>query len=177
MTIFELLALLVTTLIVVILLFFGVVWKLLDDIKGWQKSIWQEQRGIRVNVEDTAEYTHNHIAPNVEIISNNFLHLLDESVGLPAICKKLDDLRIVAPELRGILNDLAINSKGHYNELQQLREEIYSKRLLLGLDAKPFPPCYAHDGICTNPQMDCIGCPKRGDGGTWSTNIVTDKED
>lgn len=36
-------------------------------------------------------------------------------------------------------------------------------------------PCYAPNGICTNPQMDCIICPKRGDGGTWSTstNIKT----
>lgn len=24
------------------------------------------------------------------------------------------------------------------------------------------PPCYAPNGICTNPQMDCINCPKRG---------------
>jgi len=32
------------------------------------------------------------------------------------------------------------------------------------------PPCYAPNGICTNPQMDCINCPKRGSGGTWSTN-------
>lgn len=37
------------------------------------------------------------------------------------------------------------------------------------------PPCYAPDGICTNPQRDCINCPKRGTGGTWSTNVV--KED
>ena len=155
--------------IVVMIVFGVIIADVLKLMKMWQESIWQELRSIRVNVSDTAEYTHNHIAPDIEIISNNFLHLLDESVGLPAICKKLDDLRIVAPELRGILNDLAINSKGHYNELQQLREEIYSKRYLLGLDAK-FPPCYAPNGICTNPQMDCINCPKRGTGGTWSTN-------
>jgi len=78
MAIFESLALLVATMIVIILLFFGIVWKLLDDIKGWQKSVWQELRGIRVNVADTAEYTHNHIAPDVESISNNILHLIDE---------------------------------------------------------------------------------------------------
>jgi len=37
------------------------------------------------------------------------------------------------------------------------------------------PPCYAPNGICTNPQMDCINCPKRSTGGTWSTstNIKT----
>lgn len=39
------------------------------------------------------------------------------------------------------------------------------------------PPCYAPNGICTNPQMDCINCPKRGTGGTWSTSINTVKED
>lgn len=38
-------------------------------------------------------------------------------------------------------------------------------------------PCYAPNGICTNPQKDCINCPKRGDGGTWSTNISIKAED
>lgn len=40
-----------------------------------------------------------------------------------------------------------------------------------------FPPCYAPNGICTNPQMDCINCPKRGTGGTWSTSTNTIKEE
>lgn len=31
-------------------------------------------------------------------------------------------------------------------------------------------PCYAPNGICTNPQRDCINCPKISNGGTWSTN-------
>lgn len=26
-------------------------------------------------------------------------------------------------------------------------------------------PCYAPDGICTNPQMDCINCPRKTTGG------------
>lgn len=30
-------------------------------------------------------------------------------------------------------------------------------------------PCYAPNGICMNPHGDCIDCPKRGTGGTWST--------
>lgn len=42
----------------------------------------------------------------------------------------------------------------------------------------PIPlPCYHPDGICTNPQMDCINCPKRGTGGTWSTNTSIKAED
>ena len=39
------------------------------------------------------------------------------------------------------------------------------------------PPCYAPNGICTNPQMDCINCPKRSTGGTWSTSTNLNKED
>lgn len=38
-------------------------------------------------------------------------------------------------------------------------------------------PCYAPNGICTNPQMDCINCPKRGTGGVWSTSTNKVKED
>ena len=36
-----------------------------------------------------------------------------------------------------------------------------------------FPPCYALDGICTNPQMDCINCPKRGSSSGRLTTINT----
>lgn len=50
----------------------------LNSIIRWKESIWQELRRIYVNVADTAEYTHNHIAPDVESISNNILHLIDE---------------------------------------------------------------------------------------------------
>ena len=38
-------------------------------------------------------------------------------------------------------------------------------------------PCYAPNGICTNPQRDCINCPKRGTGGTWSTSTNISKND
>lgn len=31
------------------------------------------------------------------------------------------------------------------------------------------PPCYALDGICINPQMDCINCPKKTTGGGYTT--------
>jgi hypothetical protein len=38
-------------------------------------------------------------------------------------------------------------------------------------------PCYAPNGICTNPQMDCINCPKHGAGGVWSTSTNTINKD
>lgn len=40
------------------------------------------------------------------------------------------------------------------------------------------PPCYAPNGICTNPQHDCINCPKLWGGGYngyWYTTTTTTK--
>lgn len=34
-------------------------------------------------------------------------------------------------------------------------------------------PCYSRDGICTNPQRDCINCPRQGNyGSTWTTDTI-----
>lgn len=126
MTTFDLIALLITILIIVILLFFGVVWKLLDDIKAWQESICDKLCSIRSDTVDIFQELNN--------IEDNIL----------------DDLR-----------DICLADK-------------------LGKTSPNVPtalPCYAPNGICTNPQMDCINCPKRGDGGTWSTSTNTIKED
>ena len=38
-----------------------------------------------------------------------------------------------------------------------------------------YTPCYTPDGICMNPHMDCINCPKRGTGGTWITSTNLNK--
>ena len=34
-------------------------------------------------------------------------------------------------------------------------------------------PCYAPDGICTNPQRDCINCPKTYGQSNTITTITT----
>lgn len=56
------------------------------------------------------------------------------------------------------------------NILDDLRDIRLADKLGKTSPNVPITPCYAPNGICTNPQMDCINCPKRGDGGTWSTN-------
>lgn len=38
-------------------------------------------------------------------------------------------------------------------------------------------PCYSPNGICMNPHMDCINCPKRVTGGIWTTSTNLNKED
>ena len=35
------------------------------------------------------------------------------------------------------------------------------------------PACWEPDGICTNPHMDCINCPKKITGGMFKTNYDT----
>ena len=153
MTTFEIIVLILLAAIVGLFISNYFVFKTLLQMKRWQESIWQELRSIRVNVADTAEYTHNHIAPDVESISSNFLYLLDESKGLPF--------------------------KIEWDKLSKEQQDEFLKRLILPNYDKPiqpiYTPCYAPDGICMNPHGDCINCPKRGSGGTWSTNIV--KED
>lgn len=125
MTTFDLIALLITILIIVILLFFGVVWKLLDDIKEWQKSV----------------------------------------------CDKLCSIRSDTVDIFQELNDIEDNILDGLMDIR-LADKIVGSGFQNG-----FPPCYAPNGICTNPQMDCINCPKRGTGGTWSTSTNTIKED
>lgn len=34
------------------------------------------------------------------------------------------------------------------------------KQVQIGTGAY-YPPCFAEDGMCTNPFKDCINCPKR----------------
>lgn len=63
------------------------------------------------------------------------------------------------------------------NILDDLRDIRLAQELGKTSPNVPITPCYAPNGICTNPQMDCINCPKRGDGGTWSTNISIKAED
>ena len=63
------------------------------------------------------------------------------------------------------------------NILDDLRDIRLAQELDKTLPNVPITPCYAPNGICTNPQMDCINCPKRGTGGTWSTSTNTIKED
>jgi len=69
------------------------------------------------------------------------------------------------------------------DDLMRVRERVMHLTIIDDkLDKIIFPttqfqPCYAPNGVCTNPFGDCINCPKRGTGGTWSTSTNTNKED
>lgn len=39
-------------------------------------------------------------------------------------------------------------------------------------EIKTSPLCYEKDGVCTNPQMDCINCPKHSSG-VYKTTTTT----
>ena len=50
-------------------------------------------------------------------------------------------------------------------------EEQYNESVAYHFPTMPTTPVFGCDGIhCTNPQMDCINCPRRTTGGSFSTN-------
>ena len=57
-------------------------------------------------------------------------------------------------------------------ERDKEQKESDALRKLIHTPLAPYQlPCYAPDGICTNPQKDCINCPKLFSGScTWTTN-------
>ena len=61
-------------------------------------------------------------------------------------------------------------TKQELAELLARRDIIEEMRLGSGgVTVTPYePPCY-QGGPCTNPQMDCINCPRRGVTGGFST--------
>lgn len=59
-----------------------------------------------------------------------------------------------------------------WGKLSKEQQDEFLKRLICpdyDIPFSPFPPCYARDGICTNPHHDCINCPKQYGGGTYTT--------
>ena len=72
--------------------------------------------------------------------------ILNEDKGLPALVDTVDKMH------RNLCVEIA----------DKMVDRIYPPTYVT--------PCYAPDGICTNLQMDCINCPKRGTGGSWSTS-------
>ena len=59
-------------------------------------------------------------------------------------------------------------------ELLAARDEIEEGNIRLIPTSQVTLPCYAPDGICTNPQRDCINCPKTffGNGNTTTTTTI-----
>lgn len=217
-------------------------------IEGFH-GVWQNQNAgveqlcnIEVNTHHASNTLKGHIAPDVEIISNNFLHLLDEGKGLPALVNIVDKMHrnlcveiadkmvnkmypvnegesLDAPfepdyklkkDIECKLNGFAAavldaecctkemvdfwlericdaaykyikQLKIDWDKLSKEQQDEFLKRLIMPNYDSPFQPiytpCYAPDGICTNPQRDCINCPKIGTGGTWSTNTSIKAKD
>ena len=74
-------------------------------------------------------------------------------------------------------------SSGHTylseKEYMTILEAIWDNDVKDKIQIQPIPfnipsyqlPCYHPDGVCINPQKDCVNCPKQGTyGSTWTTN-------
>jgi hypothetical protein len=68
------------------------------------------------------------------------------------------------------------HTKG-YNKGYKDAEEAYNKAVSFHYDNfHNSIPCYAPGGICTNPQMDCINCPKKTTGGSFTITAKSDEQ-
>lgn len=70
-------------------------------------------------------------------------------------------------EIKKVLNEI------HDDVVDDLRDNRLAD-ILKELDKPPFNilmdlPCYHPDGICMNPHMDCINCPRPSTTGGWTT--------
>lgn len=63
------------------------------------------------------------------------------------------------------------------NIIDDLRDIRLADKIVGSGFQNGFPPCYTPNGICTNPQMDCINCPKRSTCGSCTTPTNINKED
>jgi hypothetical protein len=100
--------------------------------------------------------------------------------GFECLAKKIEYCESQLGRIRGVGQDISQQLENIEDDiLDDLRDIRLADKL--GKTSPNVPaalPCYAPNGICTNPQMDCINCPKRSAGGTWSTSTNTiNKED
>ena len=98
--------------------------------------------------------------------------------GFECLAKKIEYCESQLGRIKGVGQDI-------YQQLENIEDDILDDLRDIRLADKlgktspnvPTPiPCYSPNGICTNPQMDCINCPKRGTGGAWSTSTNKVKE-
>lgn len=99
---------------------------------------------------------------------------------LDNISQQLDDIEHnVHDDITDDRRDIVAMLKSINDVVDDLRDNRILDKLK-ELDKPPFNipmdlPCYHPDGICMNPHMDCINCPKRCTGGTWSTSTNLNK--
>lgn len=59
-------------------------------------------------------------------------------------------------------------------DIEDKKKEVH----VIPISTPDYVPCYAPNGICTNPQRDCVNCPKLSStGGTWTTNTNINTKD
>lgn len=99
--------------------------------------------------------------------------------GFECIAKKIESCDGKLDSINGAAQDISQQLENIEDDiLDDLRDIRLADKLGKTSPNVPAPlPCYAPNGICTNPQMDCVNCPKHGAGGVWSTSTNKVKED
>ena len=109
----------------------------------------------------------------LELAKNELLSRADESNPKIEAMADLERTFECNPEkLPGWLKEALAEKyqKGYYKGRQEALEE-YNKSVIYHYNTKPL--CWEPGGTCTNPQMDCVNCPRKTTGGTFSTQSGT----
>ena len=97
--------------------------------------------------------------------------------GVKCLAKKIEYCDSKLGYIKGVAQDISQQLDNIEDNILDDLRDIRIADKLGNTSPNVQPPCYAPDGICSNPYMDCINCPKRGTGGTWSTSTNISKND
>lgn len=99
--------------------------------------------------------------------------------GFERLAKKIESCDAKLDGIKGAAQDISQQLENIEDDiLDDMRDIRLADKLGKTSPNVPTPlPCYYPYGVCTNPQMDCVNCPKRGAGGTWSTATNKVKEE
>ena len=125
-------------------------------VEGCQKRTFNEVARIHTNTSACSQYMEHHITPDLKMASTDVPVIREY---LNNIQQQLDNIHQRQPHI-------------DWDKLSKEQQDEFLKRLICPDYDKPFspfPPCYANDGICTNPHRDCVNCPKQYGGGVYTT--------
>lgn len=119
------------------------------------------------------DYAKRHAKTLLALAKKQLLSYADESNPAIEAMADLERTFECNPEkLPGWLKEALAEKyqKGYYKGRQEALEE-YNKSVIYPYNTRPL--CWEPGGTCTNPQMDCVNCPRKTTSGVFNTSSGT----
>lgn len=142
---------------------------LINDFEYFHTIKWDDQKWnevIRTQSKELFAIARKQLIKDGYVIEKKAFHDAVENVD-PEVMKEVSDN--VDKE-----NELAKKYLEDYTKGYKDAEKQHNESVAYHFPIMPTTPVFGCDGIhCTNPQMDCINCPRRTTGGGFSTSSGT----